>query len=98
MNNEDQADIRKGKLQTQILRGKYTEKEITILSTIIDELGEYFNTYNALVKKFKQGREKMNDMDKKGKFKEFHMLFNVDARPKGKHPGDIILLLSPKLT
>ena len=26
-------------------------------------------------------------MDKKGKFNEFHMLFNADARPEGKHPG-----------
>lgn len=29
----------------------------------------------------------MNEMEKEGKFKEFHIIFNVDARPKGKHPG-----------
>lgn len=87
VNNQDQTDIRKAKLQTQILRGRYTNEEITILSTIIDELGEYFNTYNGLIRKFKQGREKMDEMEKKGKFREFHMLFNADARPKGKHPG-----------
>lgn len=85
VSDEDQADIRKKKLKTEFLKGKYTEKDMTILETLIDELGEYLNRYNPLVKKFKQVRDKLNDMDNDDAKNEYYMHFSADGRPKGTH-------------
>ena len=57
VSNKDQTYIRKKKLQIGFLKGKYTEEDMMILETLIDELGEYLNRYNSLVKKFKQVQE-----------------------------------------
>lgn len=65
------------------MKGRYNEEDINIFEILIDELGEYLNKYNPLVKKFKHARCKLNDMDKKKTKNEYYMYFSVNGWPKG---------------
>ena len=77
-------DIRKSNMRKLLKERKISKKDIQLLEKIIDDLTEHFNSKNALIRKYKIGKEMFDDMDKHSQ-RELQLIFNENARPKGAH-------------
>ena len=77
-------DIRQCNIQQLVEKQKVSKKDVHVLKDIIKDLTHFFNTKNALVKKYNTGKRLFDEMDEKSD-RELKLIFNENARPKGAH-------------
>ena len=77
-------DIRKSRIKKLVYGQKVSNADVKLLEKIIDELTEFFNRENALVKKYKTSKILFDEMDHQGS-RELRIIFNENARLKGTH-------------